>query len=263
MPRHPQHDQMKELLLPYAVGELSTGERTRVQHALDVDADLRRELEMIEAVGARIITGAVEVTPAPPELKGRVMTAIRAGSDRPPVDAAAASQPRAIGSARSARRPRWSAMPAFAGGLAAACLVLAVVAFDLGRELDAAERRAERLERAVDERGEEPAGLEGAEPFAVSTSGNFESAQGSLIRISDGKWLLAVRDVPSPGVGRSWQVWTASSSGIVRNVAQWSSGGTQLVVLDNADIVQVMVSFESTTRPAPSPTLPPVADVKV
>lgn len=261
--------EIRELLLPYALRELDAADRERVERALDRDADLRRELEVLEAVGARVVSGT-ELTPAPPAMKGRVMAAVRAGADRPPVDAAAPAtepEPRAISSARSAPRRSWFAMPAFTGSLVAACLVLAVVAFDLGRDLDAAERRADRLERAAEQPGPgddgPPAGFEDAQPFPVATSGKLEAAQGSLIRIADDKWLLAISNVPSPGVGRSWQVWTASSRGMISNVAQWSTGGTQLIVLDDPDIVEVMVSFEPTTRPVPTPTLPPVADVKV
>lgn len=262
-----RHDEIRELLLPYALGELDPADRARVERELDADVELRRELELFEAVGARVVSG-IELTPAPPAMKGRVMAAVRAGADRPPVAEpvaapASAAEPRRIGTARSERRRRWFAGPAFAGSLAAACLVLAVVAIDLGRDLDAAERRAERLERSASEGDGPPPGFGGAEPFAVATSGNFKSATGSLIKVSETKWILAVEDVPSPGLGHSWQVWTADSNGIVRNVAQWVSGGTQLIVLDSPDITEVMVSFEPTTRPAPSPSLPPVADVKV
>jgi hypothetical protein len=252
------HDDIRELLLPYSLDLLEPGERARVEQALAADPALRTELASFEEVGARLVSG-VELTPAPPQLRGRVLDAIHQGVDR---DAVAPTPVASLAHARERRRRRF-VMPAFAGGLAVACLALAVVAVSLRNDLDSARSRADRLAAAANSARGQQNELAGATHYAVSTNDGFAKASGSLIQVSRDKWILLFNDVPSPGVGKSWQVWTADSNGLIQNVAQWSTGSTQLIVLDRADIKEVMVSYEPTTRPAPVPSSAPVADVKV
>lgn len=264
-----QHnDEIRELLPLYALQLLDERDQVRVERALAADPELRRELGEYELVGARLTEGITPVA-APASIRSNVMASVRAsaahragGTIDDIADAAQSARP----AAARARR-RWFSSPAFSGAMAAACLVLAVVAIDLGRDLDAAEQRADRLEAATEQStrtgGGPPAGFEDAKPHTVATTGEFEGASGSLIQVSQDKWILLFNDVPTPAVGKSWQVWTADSNGLIENVAQWKSGDTQLLVLDRADIVEVMVSYEPTTRPAPVPSSAPVADVKV
>lgn len=269
-----EHRDIREQLLPYALGQLDAAQRAEVEAALDGDAELRRELEQIEAVGAHIV-GSVPRVPAPPDLKARVLHAVSAGADRPAVASrgddvaggsranAAAASPVSLDDARGRRRRR--AVPAaLSGMLAAACLVLAAVAFSLSQDVEDQRARAERLERDASGRRGSPVGLEGTKVHAVSTKGAMDQAHGSLLKISDKQWILVLRDVPSAGVGRSWQVWTLDSNGFVENVAQWVNGTpTRVLVLDRSDVREVMVSLEPGTRPAPVPSSAPVANVKV
>jgi hypothetical protein len=254
------HDDIRELLLPYSLDLLEPGDRARVEQALAADPALRSELASVEDIGAQLV-GGVELTPAPPQLRGRVLAAIQHGVAHDDSDVAATAAPIPITSAPSRRRFRF-AMPALAGGLAAACIALAVVSVSLRSDLDSARDRADRLAAEADGK-DVPPGLDGATHYAVSTNSGFAKASGSLIQVSKDKWILLFNDVPAPGVGKSWQVWTADSNGLIQNVAQWSTGSTQLIVLDRADIKEVMVSYEPTTRPAPVPSSAPVADVKV
>lgn len=266
-----RQDEIRELLVPYALRQLDAEQRSRVERALDSDPELRAELEAFERVGADLV-GTMPQRSAPPELKARVLAAVEAPDQRKPLSAGAtapeavvAPPPEARTDELARRRARrsWFATPALTGALAAASMILAVVAYDASTDLDAANERLERIEREIVQEDGSPAAFAGATPYPVTTSQEFSSAEGSLIRVSDDKWLLAVKDVPDPGQGRSWQVWTSSGSGELRNIDQWQDGGTQLVVIDNDDIVEVMVSYERTTRPVPSPGGEPVADVKI
>lgn len=259
-------DEIRGLLALYALEQLDDRDRVRVERALAADPELRRELGAFEHVGARL-ADSLPSTSAPASIKQNVMASVRAsaahrngGTIEDIADAAAAARPTP---ARDRARRRWFTAPAFTGAMAAACLVLAAVTISTSRDLDAATERADRLQRAANERGGPPAGFEDATPHTVSTNGPFEQSTGSLIQVSKNKWILLFNDVPTPSAGNSWQVWTADSNGLIENVAQWKSGDTQLLVLDRADIKQVMVSYEPTTRPAPVPSSDPVADVKV
>ncbi len=260
------HDEVRELLALYALRQLDERDQVRVERALAADPALRRELGEFEQVGARL-GEAFAASPAPASIKHNVMASVRAsaahragGTIEDIAVAAASARPMP---ARERARRRWFGAPAFAGAMAAACLVLAVVTINTAQDLESANLRADRLEQAAKERSGPPAGFENAKPHTVSTNGDFEGATGSLVRVADDKWILLFNDVPTPAVGKSWQVWTADSNGLIENVAQWKSGETQLLVLDRKDIVEVMVSYEPTTRPAPVPSSDPVADVKV
>jgi hypothetical protein len=251
-----EHQELPELLVPYALGQLDAAAATRVKRALDTDPELRAQYAEIEAVGARL-AASVPAVAAPPALRSRVLDAV-----------AAAAVPHPVEPLRRERvqRSRWRfALPSLAAGFAAATLVLAGVAINLDRKLDdtASDLKAATSEGAGRPSGA-PAGFEGSTIHPVSTSGDMAPASGSLINVGGDQMLLVLRDVPEPGEGNSWQVWTADSDGTIQNVAQWISGGeTQIVAIDRTDITEVMVSFEETTTPVPAPTSAPVADVKV
>jgi hypothetical protein len=258
-------EEIREQLVPYALQQLDAGERAAVEHALAQDAGLRRELGELEQ-GRALLLEQMPRVQAPASVKAGVMSAVRSsGSTRTNDAVVAAPVPSDFRSAMRRARHRWFGGPALSGALAAACLLLAVVAVGLDRELSAANVRVQQLERATtDDAATVPAALAGAEPHTVLTTHEFSTATGTLIRVSEDKWLLAFNDVPEPAEGRSWQVWTAHESGVVQNVAQWHEGGeSQLLVLDSDDIIEVMVSYEPSTEPAPEPTGEPVADVRV
>ncbi|MCW2925903.1 MAG: hypothetical protein JWM98_3307 [Thermoleophilia bacterium] len=255
---HEDNEEMRELLLPYALGHLEPVERARVQAALDASPELQRELEHVECAGARIIQSVPQVH-APPALKGRVLDAIRTSADRPVTEPVTS-----IASFRETRRRRFTAATAGAAVLAVACIALGLVAVNLSNDLDHQRARADRLAKSAQRGSELPAGFEGVSSQTVSTSGGLADARGSLVHLGGDKWILLLRGVPRAGLGKSWQVWTKDSNGLVENVAQWVDGdATRVITLDRGDIREVMVSFEPTTRPAPVPSSAPVADVHV
>ncbi|MCW2926181.1 MAG: anti-sigma factor [Thermoleophilia bacterium] len=282
---HDNHEEIRELLLPYSLGELDPVERARVEQAIAAEPALRRELNELEDVAARLVQSLPRVA-APAALRSRVLDAVHAGTDRrlaaesDPATAAAPGAATATSSATTvpdapvsldrarfrrdrASRPRF-VLPAFAGALAVACIALALVAFDLRGELDSQRDKVAELQTTSQERDSAPVGFERASSHEMTTSGRFEQTKGSLVQVSDKHWILLLRDLPSPGVGNTWQIWTADSRGQIHNVGQWGTGeDTGVLLLKSGDVREVMVSFEQTTRPAPVPSGTPVADVKI
>lgn len=266
MTEHAGHDDIRELLVPFALGELVDGELRRVQAALDASPELRGELAAIEETNARLIVGSVAHVAAPAALRGRVLDAIGA-ADRRAVEPDAAAAPAAatvhgpvVTPAAPSRRWRWPriVVPALAGGFAVACIALGLVATSLNDDLDAANRRLDGLERRAAE------ARAASDSVPVSTHGDMAPASGQLIRIGSDRWVLLMRDVPDPGAGNSWQVWTADDDGNIRNVGQWVAGASsQALLVTEADIRQVMVSFETTEQPVPTPGSEPVMSVEV
>jgi len=267
-----RHQEILELLVPYALGELDGEARVLLEAALDTDPTLRVELAEIEAVGAALLSGVVEHA-APPALKSRVLDAVGAASkphaapragDTTAPGVNTPSAPTSLGAHRARRRSRFL-MPSFAGALAAACVALALVAINLNGDLDSTRDQLRKVQAAPTARdASAPAGFEDAQPFAVATMNSFADARGSLIKLKGDKYLLALNGIPSPGVGKSWQVWTRDSSGLIRNVAAWTTADeSQLLVIDKADVVEVMISYEASSRPVPTPSDDVVADVQL
>lgn len=259
MTNHAEHDDIRELLVPFALGELSDGELARVQRALDGSPSLRSELAAIEETSARLILGRVAEVEAPPALRGRVLDAIGVAGSRSSVNERAAAAATSRG--RTLRSWSWPrlAVPALAGGFAAACIVLAVVTFGLKDDLDDANQRIGTLQSRMDESREQA-----KDTLTVSTHGDMSPASGQLVRVSDDRWVLLMNDVPDPGQGNSWQVWSADAKGNIRNIGQWvAAARSQALVVDTGDIRQVMVSFEHTEKPVPTPSTEPVMSVKV
>ncbi|MBC7460111.1 MAG: hypothetical protein H7287_01980, partial [Thermoleophilia bacterium] len=160
---------------------------------------------------------------------------------------------RAVGS----RRARWTrfALPTFAAASAAACVALAFVAINLHGDLDDTRNDLAKQGAAADA---------GFAPHMVSTNGDLSPASGALLKVADGQYVLVLRNVPDPGLGKSWQVWTKDQRDQVKNVAQWKSDeDTRYVLLDSADITDVMVTLENTTAPLATPSGSPVASVSV
>ena len=101
-----------------------------------------------------------------------------------------------------------------------------------------------------------------ASAFDVSTNGEFKGATGRVLKV-DGQYLLMIENMPAPEPGTSWQVWTAEGND-VRNVAQWTDGRRiQLLVVEDPNVEQLMISHERTTQPVATPGSAPLANVKV
>ncbi|MCW2973873.1 MAG: hypothetical protein JWN72_2146, partial [Thermoleophilia bacterium] len=199
-PHSDAHDELAELLVPYALGLLDDADAVRVQAALDTDPALRDEYAAIQATSAALV-GSVPIVPAPASVRTRVFEAIGAAEQRAqePIEAPVAPVV-PITRASGRRRPRFAAfaLPAFAAVSAAACIALAVVAINLNNDLDDTRGKLARTGTAADA---------GFAPHMVSTSGELAPASGALLKVADGQYVLMLRDVPDPGLGKSWQVW--------------------------------------------------------
>lgn len=253
-PHSDAHDELAELLVPYALGLLDDADAVRVQAAIDSDPALREEYAAIQATSAALV-GSVPLVPAPASVRTRVFEAIGAAEQRAEEPVVAPVVP--ITRATGRRRSRFAAfaLPTFAAVSAAACIALAFVAINLHGDLDDTRGKLARTGTQADA---------GFAPHMVSTSGDLASASGALLKVADGQYVLMLRNVPDPGLGKSWQVWTKDQREQVKNVAQWKSDeDTRYVLLDSDDITDVMVSLENTTAPLATPGGPPVATVSV
>jgi hypothetical protein len=259
------HDDLHELLVPDSLGELEGEDLARVERALREDDALREELEAIEATAAELVS-TMPRHAAPPALRARVLDAVGAASDAERDPARSAPMyvlPRETLATPTVLRPsRWRrrALPAFSGALAVACALLLAWAIDLRGELqDARDAGARRTSQGD---GAAPSWVTRASTHDVSTLGEFKQASGRLLEV-DGQILLMIEDLPDPEPGTSWQVWTAEGDEI-RNVAQWTNGRrVQLLVLEDGNVDQVMISHEATTEPVAKPGSAPLASVQV
>lgn len=261
---HPSED-LLELLVPFALGELDQEDRVRVATALAEDPALRRELDRLEATGA-LVAASVPRVQAPPALRARVLDAVAAASGpRQHAAETVSDAPVSLDSARSRRelRRRWW-MPQLATGFAAGAAAASIVfgAFAIGVGIGD-ESRTSSPSQSTTTRISDTAGFQDATFRDVSTRGKLADARGSLVRISGDTWVLVMRELPQPGAGHTWQVWTASDGGL-ENVAQWAAArNTQVIVLHARDIDKVMISDEASLRAVPLPTSAPVAEVSV
>jgi hypothetical protein len=251
-----------EELVAYALGDLDVAEQARMAAAIDADPRLQAELGAIEEAGARIVVSQAQHR-APSSLRSSVLGAVANEAADEASLAPVVPLQRASAPSSPRRRMRW-VMPAVASVAVAASVLLAFVAIDARSDVSALEGRLGKIEAAASSaRDGAPAGYDGANILTVATEGAMEQSSGSLVQVGD-KSILLLRDVPDPGAGHSWQVWTASEDGTIQNVAQWAAGDkAQVIVLDDKDIVEVMVSHEKGLTPVPAPAVPPVADVKV
>ena len=255
MTDHHEHEDIRELLMPYALRELDDAAVLRVERALSTSPELRAELAGIDGVAARLLEQVPHVA-APPALRDRVLGTIGAVSPSH-ADTAREPAPAAVVSLSRRRALRY-AVPTLTAASMAASLVLAFVAFSLHADLDAARSRADRAVAASGDRASDRSML------PMSTSGALAPASGVLMPVDERHWMLEVRNLPSPGAGHSWQVWTANANGKVQNVAQWTGAASMSgIMIDRPDVTAVMISLEPTTKPMASPSAKPVAEVYV
>ncbi len=178
----------RDQLVPYVLGELTDVERQRLEQQLASDPALREELVQIEEMSLTMLAATPQLA-APPALKGRVMEAID-GAVAHDVRVAAAPEPAAHSRAgwMQRLRERLAPAPAFAGGFAVACAVLAVLLVDARSELGDARDEARAARAAVS-----------ASPqmLPVRTTDQLTGARGHLMREGN-RFVLVFEDLPSP-----------------------------------------------------------------
>lgn len=275
------HSNWELLLVPYVLGELAGAERDALEQQLSVSPELREQLSELELASASLVAATPQFE-APASLKSSVFAAIDAASahdaqvvNAAPLAATAAAaaiddEPDAIASTpspqrRSAERSgaswwqsfkdRFAVGPALTGALALGCVVLLALLVDTRGSLNETKDQL-ALEQTT------PSQTAPATTRVVETQPAFNGARGRLVRDGD-QWVLVFENVPSPGNGASWQVWTADQKGKISNVAQWTTDeSTHVLSIEDADqIDQVMISHEKTPDPVAAPSGAPVAAV--
>ncbi|MDX6674709.1 MAG: hypothetical protein QOH11_2127 [Solirubrobacteraceae bacterium] len=231
------HDEAAEALGAYALGALPHDEAARVEIHLGECDRCREDLAALRlAVDA--LPSAAPPVDAPPELKARVMSVVRAeaellqaageGADRPP-------EPR-----RRRRLGALLARPAFAAAAAAGLAVAAIVGFVIGGGADTG------------------GSVRTVQAQVASVAGVTPNTSAAL-RVSDRRATLMVRDMPEPPAQKVYEVW------VKHGAAAPVPAGTTFVVrsgdipiahsVDHGD--QVMVTAEPSGGSL-MPTSPPM-----
>lgn len=180
-----------ELLGAYALGACTPDERDGLRAHLDTCAACTADLLELGAAREALLT-AVTPASAPPELKSRVMSQVRADAQ---LFAAARERETGAPAHEPAReRPRgrgWLRRPVPLAAALASAALLAVGAGALGAALVG-----------------DADGPAGTRTVAAQVDGTqAPGARADLVIDGSGDARLVVDGLPSPGRGRVWQVW--------------------------------------------------------
>jgi anti-sigma-K factor RskA len=180
-----EHSEAAEALGAFALGALPDDEAARVEAHLRECDRCREDLAALRlAVDA--LPSAAPPVDAPPELKDRVMSVVRAeaellqaageGADRPP-------EPR-----RRRRLGALLARPAFAAAAAAGLAIAAIVGFVIGGGADTG------------------GSVRTVQANVTSVAGVTPNTSAAL-RVRDHRATLVVRDMPEPPSQKVYEVW--------------------------------------------------------
>jgi anti-sigma-K factor RskA len=231
------HSEAAEALGAYALGALSDDEAARVQAHLRECERCQEDLAALRLAVDALPRAAPPVN-APPELGDRVMSVVRAeaellqaageGADRPP---------------ESRRRRGLGALlarPAFAAAAAGGLAIAAIIGFVIGGGVDSG-------------------GSVRTVQAQVTSVAGVTPGTSAVLRVSDHRATLMVRDMPAPPAQKVYEVW------VKRGGAAPVPAGTTFVVrsgdipiahsVDSGD--QVLVTAEPTGGSL-TPTSPPM-----
>ena len=261
------HERHRDDVGAYLLGALSELEGQAFGHHLARCTDCRAELERLRGA-SEALSGAVEPLSPSPELKDRLMRAVRAEAVDGPVPASAvdaerdhepatpiAEEPesRSARGRRARRRPPWLLAPRLAALVAGVALLAAGVAAGLG------------LARTADSTDRAPAP---ARPErAVAADVDHLRAPGAradlVIPARDGVPVLDVRGLPEPRGERIYEVWLKRGGRVVPgSLFDVSAGGSGAVgVPDGLDGVDVLRVTEEPAGGSRAPTGRPILSV--
>jgi anti-sigma-K factor RskA len=168
----------------YVLGALPPEEVAPFEAHLASCPDCRAEVERLSLVPDALGASAPPMA-APPALRERIMSTVRAEAELLQAAGPAADRP-------AGRRPWWRLRPALAAAGAALVAAAAVVGFVLGEGGGPARTRT---------------------IAAHVTAGAGRAASASLVR-EDGRLVLRVEHMAAPGRGRVYQVWLQQHSGL-------------------------------------------------
>jgi len=240
------HDELRELLAPYALDALRPQETRDLEAHLATCEACQRELALLREVAGGLAAGVTVATP-PAALRARILDAV-------------------------APRPRVVSLPRLWGvGLAAAAALVVVLVglnVSLNRQIAALSRDNQTLNQqltAINERlgaqervlallanpASRTTPLAGSVPANVRFVFHHDTRQGALV----------VSDLPDPGADRVYQLWLVAgqdlvSAGIFRPVQ-----GRSVIVPVTADFSRfqvVAISVERGPTGAPRPSGAPI-----
>lgn len=166
------HDHIRELIAPVALGSATPAEEADVERHAASCHECRAELEALRGAATGLALEVPQLDP-PPQLKARVMDAVRADG-----------RARAVIASQSPRRRRLAVWPATAGALAV--LAAGLVAWNVRLQSDGSSGRA-------------PIAFVGATNPAIS---------GTVVVGEDGVAVMRVRGLDPPPVGVGYELWT-------------------------------------------------------
>jgi len=260
------HAERQALVASYALGAVTAADADAARRLIADDADAALLYEEFAAIAAVLPEAYADVDAAPARpsaaLKERVLAGARAdmgtfadstvSRDRP--ERVAAIPPRSITEARERRRTRLSP-----GWLAAAALLIAVIGLSgwnitLHRDVAQANRDRDIVRFAAS----------GVRAYTMAGTQNAPSANATLIESSadGGKVVFLAKGFPGAAAGQTYRVWLQKQDGTYWDVGTFSGGNeTTLVLPGNLNGVHaVVITAEPETRPAATPTGPPVME---
>ncbi len=256
------------LVAAYALGGATVAEAAQARAFIAADAEAARlyaEFASITAVLPEIYADP-DAVPARPSaaLKDRVLAAARAemGDAGPspaiaePREAAASGASAPIALAETRERKRVAIPP---GWLAAAALLIAVIGLSawnisLHRDVQQANRDRDIVRFAAS----------GVHAYTMAGTANAPDANATLIESSadGGKVVFLAKGFPGTAAGQTYRVWLQKQDGSYVDAGTFSGGDqTRLVLPGNLNgIHAVVITAEPESRPAASPTGPPVME---
>nr|WP_206314604.1 anti-sigma factor [Streptomyces coryli] len=244
----------RSLGAPYALNALPPKEQRRVERHLAGCDNCRGRVAALTADTTRL--GEAVAAVPPPELRSRVLTAVRTMEQERPEPAAPARKPGPAAGPASAGRPAWGLRLAVAGA-ALALVAAALLGVQLTRvtgDLDAERTRAQAVEQV----------LGAPDATAATTTGDGGEVLGAVVSRDLGQAVVTVSGFPAPGPGRDYQLWAMADrpDGAVRSAGLLPDDADRSV-LTRALGPQVKY-FAVTSEPAGGsrqPTTKPVAQL--
>jgi anti-sigma-K factor RskA len=217
------HDHIRELIAPVALGAATEVEEAEVERHAATCHECRAELEALRGAATGLALEVPQMDP-PPQLKARVMDAVRA-------DARA----RAVVAKAPAPRRRLSLWPATAGALAV--LAVGLVAWNVSLQSDT-----------------------GAEAAPISFVGTADpTIRGTVVIGDDGVAVMRVTGLPLPAAGVSYELWTIRN-GVPRSegfAAMTPTGEAVVATAAIGDATALAITPEVRTNTA-APTVDPI-----
>ena len=269
------HDELQDeraerdaLVASYALGSVTATEATEARQFIADDAEAARLYGEFMALTAVLpeIYADTDAVPARPSaaLKDRVLAAARAEMHDDPavpvttmpraVATSLTPAPVALADARARKRGLL-----LSGWLAAAALLIAVIGLGAWNI-----RLHQDVRQAVRDRDIVRFAASGVHAYTMAGTQNAPAANATLIESSadGGRVVFLAKGFPGTAAGQTYRVWLQKQDGSYVDAGTFDGGDqTTLVLPGNLNGIRaVVITAEPQTRPAASPTGPPVME---